>query len=124
VPAAQRLSAGQFTAAHHTTYGSLRGILVHMLVAYQVWRSRCQVGRRPPAWLTDAEFPDLDTFIARFEQEQAALRAYIATLNNEDVQRSVSYTTSEGHSTPIPVAHPGAGGQPCHPAPQRVPLSC
>ena len=94
--AAQRLGPGQFTAAHRTTYGSLRGILVHILASYLVWHSRCQDGHLPVALPTQAEFPDLSTFTARLEQEEASLRAYIAALSDADLQRSVSYATAKG----------------------------
>ncbi|HNT25483.1 MAG TPA: DinB family protein [Anaerolineales bacterium] len=96
--AARRLKAGQFTAPYQTTYGSLRGILEHILVSYLVWHSRCQEGRTPTDLPTPADFPDLESFITRFEQEQAALRAYIAALNDAEVQRGVSYTTSKGQT--------------------------
>jgi len=94
--AAAHLSPEQFIAPFPCTYGSLRAILVHMLVAYQVWLSRCQTGRLPASLPEHAEIPDLPTFIARFEDEQAAMRAYIGSLFEQDLIRPIAYSTSKG----------------------------
>jgi uncharacterized damage-inducible protein DinB len=42
------------------------------------------------------DFPDLASFTASFEEEQAAVRAYIAALGEEELQRGVRYTTQTG----------------------------
>jgi uncharacterized damage-inducible protein DinB len=61
-----------------------------------VWRGRCQDGHMPAVLPVPEDFPDLATFTARFEEEQAAVRAYIAALSEEDLQRGVHYTTNAG----------------------------
>jgi uncharacterized damage-inducible protein DinB len=94
--AAARLPAEQFSAPHRTTYGSLRGILVHILVSYQVWLGRCRDGRIPASFPTHAEFPDLAAFAARFHAQEAELRAYLESLSELDLLRPISYTTSKG----------------------------
>lgn len=93
--AATKLKPEQFAAPHRTTYGSLRGILLHMLGSMMIWRNRCLAGQ----WVTlprPEDFPDLALLTARLEQEQAALRQYIETQSDADLQRSIPYTTSKG----------------------------
>lgn len=94
--AAERLNPEQFTATHRTTYGSLRGILVHVLVSFQVWRSRMQHGRMPAVLPAHEEFPSMGSFAARLQEEQAALRRYVDSLDEAGVQCLVEYHTSRG----------------------------
>jgi uncharacterized damage-inducible protein DinB len=101
--AAEKLSPEQFTAAHRTTYGSLRGILVHVLVSYTVWRSRMQHGQMPERLPAHEEFPDVGSFAARLQAEHAALRLYVESLDEAGVQRLVDYRTSRGEAFQNPV---------------------
>lgn len=94
--AAARLPTEQFTDPHRTTYGSLRGILVHILVSYQVWIGRCRDGRMPDVFPVDEEFPDVAAFERRFRAVEADLRAYLEGLSEEDFLRQVTHTTSRG----------------------------
>jgi uncharacterized damage-inducible protein DinB len=94
--AAEKLSPEQFSATHRTTYGSLRGILVHVLVSYVVWRSRLQEAITPATPPVQEEFTDVATFAAHLLVEHAALRAYVASLDDAGVQRLVDYRSSRG----------------------------
>jgi len=94
--AAEKLSPEQFSATHRTTYGSLRGILVHVLVSYVVWRSRLKEAIIPATPPVQEEFPDVATFAARLQVEHAALRAYVASLDEAGMQRLVDYRSSRG----------------------------
>jgi uncharacterized damage-inducible protein DinB len=96
--AAEKLSPEQFTAAHRTTYGSLRGILVHVLVAYKIWRGRLQEGSVPAALPAQEDFTDVASYAARLQAEHGALRAYVASLDEAGVQRLVDYRTSRGEA--------------------------
>ena len=94
--AAEKAGPELFAAAHRTTYGSLRSILVHMMVSYMVWRGRMQEGRVPAQLPAHEEFPDAATFAARLQVEHAALRAYVASLDQAGVERVFAYRTSRG----------------------------
>ena len=94
--AAARLGPEQFTAPYPATYGSLRSILVHMMTSYQVWRSRCQEGRMPERLPTQDEFARFEDLRFRFDQEFEALRAYLESLNENDLQHNFEYYTSKG----------------------------
>jgi uncharacterized damage-inducible protein DinB len=74
---------------------SLRSILVHTLSAAWTWRSRLE-GVSPTSLLKPADFPSLDTISTRWAEEDQALRAHIAGLDDLALQREVAYTTTSG----------------------------
>jgi uncharacterized damage-inducible protein DinB len=94
--AAAKLPPDKFAAPHRTTYGSLRGILVHILVSHQVWLIRCRDERLPGPFPAHDEFPDIATFARRFQAVQSEVRAYLDGLGEQDLQRRVRYTTGKG----------------------------
>ncbi len=95
--ACARISPEQYAAPTSHSYGSLRGTLVHGLEAEYAWRLLCQTnslaGFRE---LTEATFPTLDGLAQRWAEEEAAMRAYLAGLTDEDLTGFVRYTTDEG----------------------------
>jgi uncharacterized damage-inducible protein DinB len=94
--AAAKLPPEKFTAPHRTTYGSLRGILVHILVSHQVWLSRCRDGHMPAELPSHEDFPDVAAFAQRFQAIQAEVRRYLDNLAEQDLNRRVRYTTAKG----------------------------
>ncbi len=94
--AGAQLNPEQFAAPHRTSYGSLRGIMVHLLVAHQVWLSRCQEGRLPATFPAQAEFPDFASLESSLRAEVLTWRRYLETMPEAGVQRGVVYTTSQG----------------------------
>lgn len=75
-------------------YGSLRGTLVHILSAEWIWRIRCQKGASPSALLDPQSFATVSALAAHWSGEEAAMRAYLASLTDEGLQSTVDY-----HST-------------------------
>jgi uncharacterized damage-inducible protein DinB len=94
--AAAKLPPEKFAAPHRTTYGSLRGILVHILVSHQVWLGRCRDGQMPAAFPAQEEFPDIATFAQCLQAAQSEVRTYLAGLDEQDLLRQVRYTTAKG----------------------------
>ncbi len=94
--AAAGLSSQQFTAPARLSFGSLRGTLVHTYGTEHLWRLRCQERNSPSSLVTEAEFPDLASLRQAWEQEESAMRAYLATLSDDDLQRSIHYTNTRG----------------------------
>lgn len=93
--AAEGLSDEQLLAPAPFPSGSLRGTLVHTMSAEWIWRQRWQ-GATPRAMLDEAEFPTLAAICERWEAEEAALRALLATLSDEDVQRPLAVVNTRG----------------------------
>jgi uncharacterized damage-inducible protein DinB len=55
----------------------------------------CQHGQLTPD-LSEADFPSLDALEQRWPEEQAAMRAYLAGLQDDDLAGMVRYTTGSG----------------------------
>ncbi len=100
--AADGLSPEQFVAPVRLSFGSLRGTLVHVYGTEHLWRLRCQEGTSPSALPVESSFPDLAALRQAWEEEEQQMRAFLASLADDDLQRPVHYTTTRG----IPYAHP------------------
>lgn len=94
--AAARVTAEQFSAPAPVSHGSLRGTLVHILAAQVVWRLRCQEGISPTALPTESVFPTLEVLVDRWQAEENAMRAFLGSLGDDDLEQVVRYTTTRG----------------------------
>lgn len=92
---AARLSSEQYAAAAPVPQGSLRGTLVHALAAEVAWRQRWQ-GDSPTALLSETDLSTFEALATRWEQEAQALQAFVASLADDDLNRTVSYRTTSG----------------------------
>ena len=104
-----QLSAEQYAEPAGET--SLRATLVHILDAALAWRSGFKVSfvaadtpreRLPPAqaWdhtdLTESDVPTLAALTERWRAEASAMRAYLASLRDEDLNGLVRYLIPGG----------------------------
>ncbi len=94
--AASKVSAEQFAAPYRLSHGSLRGTLVHTFGTEVVWRVRCQEGVSPTTLPGENEFLSPETLRQRWRTEEQAMRAYLASLSDEDVNRRVQYKSTKG----------------------------
>jgi uncharacterized damage-inducible protein DinB len=94
--AATRLKPEQFAAPYPANYGSLRGILTHIMTSYQVWLSRCRSGRMPDTIPAQEAFSDLESLRVHFDQQFSALRGYLDSLSENDLLGNLQYSTSKG----------------------------
>ncbi len=92
--AAAGLSPEQFTTPVRLSFGGLRGTLVHTYGTEMIWRKRCQEGISLPVLPAEADFPDLASLRQAWEKEEQAMRSYLATLSDGDLQRAVRYTNT------------------------------
>ena len=90
-----KLAPGQWDAPLPVSHGSIKGILVHALSAKWIWRQRAQ-GKSPDHFLNPDEFPTPQSLDARFQQESQALQALLASLQDEDFDRTLIYTNKSG----------------------------
>ena len=93
--AAAPLDQEQYVAAGTGSHGSLCDTLAHMLAAEMTWRRRCQ-GISPTSLPTGADFPTLATPRQTWQEEEAAMRGYLATLDDADLDATVHYRTTKG----------------------------
>lgn len=82
---AAKVTPEQWTGVPPIGTWSLCRILVHTLSAERGWRHGWQNQDDPtPVHLTD--FPDAASLAARWREDEAAMRAYLGSLSDEDVQ--------------------------------------
>ena len=94
--AAAKVSPAEFVAPRSFSHGGLRGILVHALSAEWVWRTRFQEQVYPTALLREADFPTFADLRARWQQEEAAMRTYVASLSDEQINGTMVYKSTNG----------------------------
>ena len=85
----------QFLAPASFPYGGLRGTLLHILDTEWGWRALFQnIGSA--ADLLEANFLAVAALEARSREEETAMRAYLASLSDEDMESHLRYTTDTG----------------------------
>lgn len=94
--AAARVTLEQYGAPAEISHSSLRGALVHTYSAELVWRLRCQEGLSPKALPGEAEFPTLEALVRRWREEGALMRAYLQSLDDDDLAQKIRYQTTKG----------------------------
>ncbi|NJN82228.1 MAG: hypothetical protein HC802_08080 [Caldilineaceae bacterium] len=94
--AAARLTQEQFLADGPMSFGGVRSTLAHTLGAEWIWRKRCQEGVSPTAIPAPTEYPDFATLQQRWLEEQSAMLAYVATLDDETLSKPLAYRGTNG----------------------------
>ena len=95
--AASRVTAEQFLAPASFSYGDLRGTLVHILFAEWIWRNRWE-GHSPTEWLLPEDFPIFESLHSHWQTEEKALMAFVANLDNNDLNETVRYSRMGGEA--------------------------
>ena len=95
------LTPEQFTRDLGSSFGSVRDTLVHICGAEWIWLERWH-GRAPTALPPASDFPDLESVRRRWAEVERNLLDYVASLTQEDVQRTLQYKTTVG----MPQAQP------------------
>ena len=75
---------------------SILRTLAHTLGAEWLWRQRIQAGMSPTSSEYQAQFTTLALLKASWAEEEVAMRAYLAGLDDNDLERVVEYTTTNG----------------------------
>ena len=104
--ASAKVSQEQFVASGSFPYGGLRGTLLHILDTEWSWRYLLQsVGFStelkefdPALWpeLKEDDFPTLAPLVERWREEETEMRAYLASLRDEDMENPVRYKVGDG----------------------------
>ena len=102
---AELVSPTDLMAPTDFPYGSLRDTLVHTFTAEWMWRSRIQDALSPAAPLDPVEFPTLPILWQRWEAETRQLHAFVTSLSDEDLNRSIAYNTTEGTAQSKKLGH-------------------
>lgn len=94
--AAKNVTEEQFLADAEYPYGGLRGTLVHVLEAEFAWRVRFEGQGHLAEDIPATAFPDLGSLAKRLREEEHAMRAYLASLHDGDLEKMVKYPIDEG----------------------------
>ena len=93
---AQEVTPEQFTAPNTSSYGSLRGTLVHTMRAEMIWRRRLQGEPQPVDLPVETDFPMPKPLSKAWVAEELLMRAYLQGLSDKDVLKIVDYKNTKG----------------------------
>jgi uncharacterized damage-inducible protein DinB len=95
--AALQVTPEQFLAANTSSYGSLRGTLVHLFRSQLIWRRRLQ-GESTEGIPVETDFPTPQALHQAFLAEEPQMHAYLQTLSDDEAQVLVDYHNSKGQA--------------------------
>ena len=93
--ASANVTQEQFLASASFPFGGLRGTLLHILDTEWGWRALFQ-SIDSASELLEADFPNTSAFEAHWQEEETAMRAYLAGLSDENMESHLIYTTDTG----------------------------
>jgi uncharacterized damage-inducible protein DinB len=85
----------QFVAANTSSYGSLRGTLVHTMRAEMIWRLRLQGDPMPVGLPVEADFPTSQSLYETWKAEEPLMRSYLQGLSDADVLAVIEYKSAK-----------------------------
>ena len=101
---ASTLSAAEWTASSDITTRDLRATLVHTLDVEWSWRLRLQKRPRaewgPEVELKPADYPTVAALAEHWARDEAEMRAWLATLDDDKLGRPHNLEPSTAMSTP------------------------
>src|SRR3954454_24122587 len=92
---ATRITDEQFAAPAPVPSGSLRGTLIHTLGAERTWLARWE-GRPPAPRSQDDNSATVPSLTALWRESEAAMRPYLATLDDDALNRDLRNTRPGG----------------------------
>lgn len=100
---ADNLTEAELSEKAPYMWDSILRTMAHVLGAEWVWRQRTQTGVSPAALLDRDQFSTLDVLKKRWDEEEAAMRAYLAGLTDADLEQVVTYQNTDGKSYSLPL---------------------
>ena len=102
--ASRPLSPSAFTRDLGTSYGSLRGTLVHTLWAEWIWLQRWR-GVSPRQVFAQEEFPDVGAIESRWDEVERNRQDFIAGLTEDRLLAGMSYENLQGQRWEYSLVH-------------------
>ena len=97
-----KLTREQFIGEHHTTFGSLQQVIVHMLTAERLWIARAQ-GQPPPPDMLPETYNSIESIRTTWTAIDAVSQLFLTTLTESDLERIVHYVNSRGEPQAYPL---------------------
>ena len=89
--AALQVTPEQFNAPNTSSYGSLRGTLIHNMRAEINWRKRLMGEQPTKTPLTDEDYLTPHSLEQAWAAEEALMRAYLASLSDDTLNQPFEY---------------------------------
>jgi uncharacterized damage-inducible protein DinB len=100
--AAEALTPEDFTRPQGHSWGSVHGMLVHMLAAEWIWLRRL-LGNSPTHMFDPQDFPSLASIRTRWSAVRAELAGFLNAQTAESLQQIVHYRNTAGKPFSLPV---------------------
>ncbi len=100
--AVARLTPEQLTKDTGTSYGSVKGTLLHIVSAEWIWLRRWK-GTSPKALHNPAEFQTLEQIRNLWEETQTEQKKFLANLTEESLKKVISYLNLKGQPFGYPL---------------------
>lgn len=101
--AAAKLAPEDFTRDLGASHGSVQGTFVHMLFAEWLFTQRWR-GESPKQKFSTADFPTLDSLIARWSDLEREQAAFLESLSDEALAQRVAYLNFQDQRWEYPLA--------------------
>ncbi|HLU83513.1 MAG TPA: DinB family protein [Trueperaceae bacterium] len=98
------LPLGALEAQSSAPFGSIAGLLDHLLAADEVWLARFEGDLGAQLKKTPRQLLDLAAFRTRREALDARIEAFAASLTDDDLARPMAYRNSSGVAISGPLA--------------------
>ncbi len=99
---ASALTAAELDAPGDGAYGTPRETLVHTMSAQRLWLARWREEPRP-APLDPSDFADVPAIRAAWDEIEAATRAFVEALTDDDLDRVIAYVNSRAERWAYPL---------------------
>ena len=97
-----RLQPEQFTQSVAGSYGSIRNTMVHVLSAEWGWLDRCGGPPRGER-LNPEDYPTATSLEQAWAPVEGNMRAFLAALGDDDLQRSIEFSLGGGPKRSVPL---------------------
>jgi uncharacterized damage-inducible protein DinB len=94
--AALQVTPEQFVAKNTSSYGSLRGTMVHTISAELIWFNRLQKASLPYKLPTEIDFSTPQELNHAWAIHEPQVRAYLQSLTDADLQAVLPYQNTKG----------------------------
>jgi uncharacterized damage-inducible protein DinB len=95
--AASRLTEGQIYQQQGHSWGSVHGILLHMMNAEWIWLRRC-LGESPGSFYSELDFPTLTALRKYWAEIDAEMNTFIIGQCQQSIISEVVYTNTLGNT--------------------------
>jgi uncharacterized damage-inducible protein DinB len=107
--AVARLDPAEYYKPRAGSFGSIHGLLNHILLGDRIWMARFEGGGHETPALNTVLFDDFPTLAPARSDLDARIKAFFASLGPDFLQRSFAYVNNKGfeyvESAPVAAAH-------------------